>query len=306
MKNIQQLQLKKGSQEEVLPGFDSGFPYIATCAELDKFYESSVPWHWHKTVELFYIKSGCLEYTTPKGRWIFPAGSGGFVNTNVLHTSKIRASKEQNIQFLHLFELSLISGEHGSRMEKKYIMPLAVDSGIEMIALYPTNPIDAEILYKIRQAFELSDQEWGYEFKIREMLTQIWLSLFEVARPRMEMNKSNTKNDQIKQMMIYIHDHYQQQIHIEEMAEAVHISKRGCFRLFQENLHMTPTEYIKSYRLRMSCQMLAEGKKSITEIANLCGFGSSSYFGKLFRMEYGCTPLEYRNNWHDYDNYRHK
>ena len=85
MKNIQSIELNDSSKEELLPGFSADFPYIATCAELDRYLEPLVPWHWHPTVELFYMKSGSLEYTTPHGKWIFSAGSGGFVNANVLH-----------------------------------------------------------------------------------------------------------------------------------------------------------------------------------------------------------------------------
>lgn len=88
MINIQGIELVEGGNEELLPGFSMDFPYIATCAELDKYIDSTVPWHWHSTVELFYMESGCLEYTTPKGKWIFPAGSGGFINSNTAQCSE--------------------------------------------------------------------------------------------------------------------------------------------------------------------------------------------------------------------------
>lgn len=78
MINIQGIKLIEGSNEELLPDFSPDFPYIATCAKLDKYIYPMVPWHWHSTVELFYMESGCLEYTTPNGKWVFPAGSGGF------------------------------------------------------------------------------------------------------------------------------------------------------------------------------------------------------------------------------------
>lgn len=302
MKNVQGVELKAGSREELLPGFAPDFPYIATCAELDRYMEPIVPWHWHQTVELFYMDSGCLEYTTPGGKWIFPAGSGGFVNSNVLHTSRVTQTDRANIQLLHLFEPSLIAGEQGSRMERKYVLPLVSDPGIEIIPLDPGDPAQGEILCRIRQAFDLSDGDWGYEFRLREALTGIWLSLFELARPKMESGRdAGRSNEQIKEMMAFIHGRYDQPIRVDELAAAVHISRRACFRLFRENLHMTPVDYINAYRLRMACRMLAKGDAPITEIAGSCGLGSSSYFGKVFRQRYGCTPLEYRRRWHDRD-----
>lgn len=300
MKNIQGIELNEDNREELLPGFTPEFPYIATCARLDKYLNSVVPWHWHRTVELFYIESGCLEYTTPNGKWIFPAGSGGMVNSNVLHSSRIQQSENRAVQFLHLFDPVFLSGGHGSRMETKYILPMTTAPAIEMIVLDPKDQTQVEILNDIRQAFEISDQEWGYEFKLRESLANIWMKLFEVARPAMGGGYGNNNtDDKIKAIMVYIHEHFQESISVDQLAKYVHLSKRACFRLFQENLHMTPVEYIRSYRLQMACQMLAKGKESITQIAYTCGFGSSSYFGKIFHERFGCSPVQYRRKWHD-------
>lgn len=307
MQNIQTISLREGSNEELLPNFSADFPYISTCAQLDKYLDPTIPWHWHNTVELFYMESGCLEYVTPSGKFTFPAGSGGFVNANILHTSRITQSRDPNIQLLHLFDPALLSGEHGSRMETKYILPLTTSPCVEMIPLYPEDPAQAELLRLILQAFQLSDQEWGYEFRLRHQLTEIWLKLYALARHTMERQTgSHSTDDKVKAMMIHIHEHFQDPITVDELAGAAHVSRRVCFRLFRENLHMTPVEYMRSFRLRKACQMLTESRESITQIAYLCGLGSSSYFGKIFRERFGCSPAEYRRQWHDRDRNRHR
>lgn len=305
MKSVHSIELNEGSKEERLPGFEPEFPYIATCAELDKYVEPFVPWHWHRAVELFYLKSGCLEYTTPHGKWIFPAGSGGMVNSNVLHTSSFQRSGNRDMQLLHLFDPSFLSGEHGSILETKYILPLTTAPGVEMIALYPDDPDQAQILDQIRQAFALSEQEWGYEFKLREALSRIWLKCLELSRPAIESGAGGREaDDKIKMLMVYIHEHFREPISVDQLAGAAHISKRACFRLFRENLHMTPVEYIRSYRLQEACQMLTKTKEPITQIAYSCGLGSSSYFGQIFREQFGCTPAQYRKKWQDRDSFR--
>lgn len=305
MKNIRGIELNEGSKEERLPGFEAEFPYIASCAELDHYIDPIIPWHWHSTVELFYMKSGCLEYDTPKGKWVFPAGSGGFVNSGVLHSSQVLSPNESTIQLLHLFEPSLLAGEHGSRMESKYVLPLTTSPLVEMIPLTPEDPAQAQILAEIQQAFEISSQDWGYEFTLREALSRIWLKLFALVQPALEQGHQGKSTDgQIKALMAYIHEHYQGPISVEQLAESAHISKRVCFRLFQENLHMSPLEYMRSYRLQKACQMLVETREPVTQIAYSCGLGSSSYFGKVFRERFGCSPGEYRKKWHDRDSFR--
>ena len=68
MKIIRGIELKQGSQEELLPDFSPEFPYIASFVELHKYIGRQSPWHWHKEVELFYMKDGELEYDTPHGK----------------------------------------------------------------------------------------------------------------------------------------------------------------------------------------------------------------------------------------------
>lgn len=217
---IQGIELDPASREELLPGFDPDFPYISTCAQLDRYPHPAIPWHWHRAVELFYIESGCLEYTTPHGTFTFPAGSGGFVNSNTLHATFIRSFGSPSRQLLHIFEPALLFGGAGNRMAQKYLLPMTASS-VELIPIYPEDPVRTALLEDIRAAFSLSPAEHGYELFLRE-----------------------------------------------------------------------------------ACRLLASTQDSITHIAGRCGLGSSSYFGCVFREQFGCSPSQYRQKWHDPDSLR--
>lgn len=302
MKNIDRIEFYTGSKEEMLPGFTSEFPYIASRSEIDRFIGRYVPWHWHKAVELFYMESGCLEYETPGGRILFPAGSGGMVNSNVLHMTRAMSQTENNSQILHIFDVSLLAGEQGSRIERNYITPFITAPQIEIIPLFSGNAEEDEILKLILGAFCIDNNEFGYEIKLRETLSEIWLRLFALSRPMLGQREEHSKrNDKIKLMLVYIHEHYPEKISISELAAAAYLSERECFRVFRDCLHTTPVEYIKSYRLQAACQMLARGQEPVTAISHACGLGSSSYFGKVFREYAHCTPSEYRRKWQDCD-----
>lgn len=296
-----------GSQEEKMEGVEDDFPYTALYVELDKYTDRFVPWHWHKTVELFYMESGQLEYYTPQHKIVFPKGSGGLINSNVLHATKNKQGREKNIQLIHMFDLSLIAGVKGGRIEKKYIQPVRQAPQIEIIPLFADNPGEAEILRRIRQTFELSEEKTGigYEIKLREELSRIWMFLFERIMPRLEQEgQYDEGNDEIKTMMIYVHEHYGEKIRIRDLAEAACISERECFRVFQKYLHTTPYSYIESYRIQEACRMLEEGRDSVTWIGQACGLGSSSHFGKVFREYTKNTPTQYRKKWQDSDRKR--
>lgn len=298
MKNIQKLEFYTGSKEELLPDFMPDFPYIASNAEIDKYNGAFVPWHWHRATEFFYMESGGLEYYTPKKKTLFSKGSGGFINSNVLHMTKAVSKTERNIQRLHIFDTSLISGINGGRIEKKYIMPITANPQIEIFAFYPDNPLHSDILNLIKEAFNLCENDFGYEIKIREAMTQIWLKLFELLPDSSDGNRKYDKNDErLKKILAYIHENFSEKIEISQLAEISFLSERECYRLFNSYLHTTPAKYIQNYRLREACRMLINGQETVTDIGHMCGLGDISYFGKIFREYQKCTPKEYREKW---------
>ncbi len=146
----------------------------------------------------------------------------------------------------------------------------------------------------LRDSFEISREAPGYELQIRAVLGQIWLELLALARPKMEdPSRQGRGTDQIKTMLVYIHEHCSQRITVKDVAAAAYVSQRGCFERFRKNLRTTPMEYTNSYRLRLACRLLTQTEESVTAISSACGM-NSSYFCQMFRESTGFTPLEYR------------
>lgn len=298
MKIIRKIELKPGSYEEELPGISAEFPYIASYVELDKYAGRQSPWHWHKEVELFYMEQGSLEYDTPQGKTVFTPGSGGFVNSNVLHMSRAKDRSGAVVSLLHIFNPLLISGQSGSIIDRKYVSPLMTASHVDIMGLYPEQPAHVPVLDALRQSFQIAEDDYGYEIRLRAALSGIWCGLLAMAETMEKSPKYNSRSNQkIKIMLAFIHKHCGDKLSVKEIAASAFISERECFRTFRECLNMTPVEYVTSFRLQRACWMLSEGNESITGICQACGLGSSSYFGKVFRGSMGCSPKEYRQKW---------
>lgn len=120
-----------------------------------------------------------------------------------------RRNQKKNLQFLHIFDPSFIAGQHGSRIEQKYVTPITAATQAEIFALYPEDPEQAKVIDVIRESFYLSEHDFGYEIKLREVLSDIWIQLLQISRPLLEEKGNSSKaNDKIKSMMVYVHEHY--------------------------------------------------------------------------------------------------
>ena len=172
-------------------------------------------------------------------------------------------------------------------IDTKYMMLFTNSTHAELIVFSQEIEEHKEVLKLLRESFDLDEKEYGYELILRGKLSEIWLKIMQIAEKQADKQKDFQQKDfRIKQMMRYIHEHYAEKITVKELADYIFMSERGCYRLFQENLHTTPTDYIRCYRLHMACQMLLKSNMSLSEIGYACGLGSNSYFGKRIENIY--------------------
>lgn len=99
----------------------------------------------------------------------------------------------------------------------------------------------------------------------------------------------------VEQVTGYIEAHISAEITVEDVAEAVHMSKYYFLRKFKEITGMTVHNFIVNKRIISACQIMSEGK-SITESWQQTGFADYSSFLRNFRKIYGISPREYREN----------
>lgn len=81
---------------------------------------------------------------------------------------------------------------------------------------------------------------------------------------------------------------------VDELCRDLGMSRMNMYRKFQSLTDTTPSEFIKTYRLKKAAELLKSSAKSIAEIAYEVGFTSPQYLAKCFKETYGVTPREYR------------
>lgn len=71
-------------------------------------------------------------------------------------------------------------------------------------------------------------------------------------------------------------------------------SKSHICNTFKKYMHISLTEYINQLRLNYAAHLLKTTSSSLFDISQECGFSSLSYFNKLFKQHFNCTPAKYR------------
>jgi len=100
----------------------------------------------------------------------------------------------------------------------------------------------------------------------------------------------------IKKAINYIEQHYTDKIQLEDIADAANLSVSHFQRIFKKTMNISPTDYLKQYRLTKAKELLLTTTQSITDISFNCGFESNAYFSYIFKKEVFTTPSIYRKS----------
>lgn len=95
-------------------------------------------------------------------------------------------------------------------------------------------------------------------------------------------------------VITHVNENIEEELRSEEVSELIGMSRSYFSTRFKEMTGETFHHYVIRRKMKEAAERIAEGKKSITQIATELGYNNFHYFAQIFAREYGCTPAEYR------------
>ena len=78
----------------------------------------------------------------------------------------------------------------------------------------------------------------------------------------------------------------------DEFASAMNVSSSLLYKKAKSLTGQSPTDLIKTIRLRHATELLQTRKYTVTEVSEMCGFGSVGYFSTVFKNFFGKSPTD--------------
>lgn len=101
----------------------------------------------------------------------------------------------------------------------------------------------------------------------------------------------------VAQILSHIEQNYTKPYSAEQLSKKLMISKYHMLHTFKERMGITISEYMIQKRIREAKYQLATSTGSIENISETLGFGSASYFCRIFKKYTGMTPYQYRKQY---------
>ncbi len=237
------------------------------------------PSNWHENIELLCILGGSGSVSS-NGHILSVAG-GDIVVLNHNHLHAV-ASASDGIRYRYLIV------DH----------TFCVENGFDTNRIFFQMQIKDERLFRLFEelylAYEASERESYRTLDIRTIVLSMMRILCHDYSTEAANDEDKGGSLYIKRAIEYISASYAKDFSLEDVADFVGVSKYYLSREFNRYVGHTFVSYVNYVRCRKAKKLLATEEFSISEIASLCGFRSSSYFAKSFEKHVGMLPGAYR------------
>ncbi|MEQ1860160.1 MAG: AraC family transcriptional regulator [Chthoniobacteraceae bacterium] len=110
---------------------------------------------------------------------------------------------------------------------------------------------------------------------------------------------AHADQDRMQRVCSYINAHLVETIDRDRVAAEAHLSAGAFSRFFKQRTGKTLPEYVNALRIGRACELLAEDRWKITDIAMECGFRNLANFNRHFRSLIKLSPREYRTRFRE-------
>ncbi len=142
----------------------------------------------------------------------------------------------------------------------------------------------------IRKAEEISSGKEGYEL-YKQSYFDFTIAVYNQKKKKYSFYINNAIH--------YIQIHLHEQLSLQQIADAVKISKSYLCRTFKAETGVLLSDYIQQKRVEEAIYLMTHTDMTIATISEYLHFSTQSYFISVFKKHYGVTPGLYRKLYHE-------
>lgn len=276
--------------------FEKDYPFrILENHNIDFYY----PPHWHNAVELIYVVKNDLIASVNSKNFRIKENEILFIPGGSIH--EFSATSETGTRIFINFELLSLGQfdfmESINHLCSKYCIVKPEDG-----ELYDL--VKKEIENILRKPFtdEIKSQLYCMA-RIIDIIILLCSKSPEKKRAETIVGKEGKVLglEKINKSFQYIEKHYNEDIHLSDIAKAVGFNECYFSRLFKEITEKGFRQYLNEYRIKKAECLLKNSDCLISEAAYAVGFSSLTTFNRTFKQIKNCTPQEYQKLYIDED-----
>ena len=235
--------------------------------------------HAHQCTELFYVTANHGQFRV--GNTFFPVRSDNLiiVNSNVEHTEL--PSEDSPLEYI---VLGVSGGD--------FLLSKGGDNRYCVIDCSKDNQIIRDLMEQVLT--EVKEKSPHYTITVDALLQLLSVHLLRNKKITVVQPLTNKTSIQCAAVKRYLDEHFKEDITLEKLARVAFLNKNYLTHIFTQEYKISPINYLVHRRIEEARYLLAQTNYRISDIANMLGFSSNSYFSQTFHRVVGVSPSQFR------------
>ena len=259
------------------------------------FFTKEIHVHWHDHMEWIIIKKGQARVQVDDVFVDMKSGEFAMVNSKQLHSVKILEEGTEIIAIV--FNEAIVRNSGLDNTEHLYFTPY-LNNQLKLPNFFKINrcsEVMSNSMFRLINEYERKEK--GFELIIKSEIFQVFgLAFRSFYQSDPHTNLSIRRDYNLSPLLDYMRTYYTQDISLEKAADMVSLSPNYLCKVFKKVTGKTLTEYMHHLRINEAERLLIEKDYTVSEIAEMVGFGSITYFGRVFKRIKGMSPSAKRNS----------
>lgn len=237
--------------------------------------------HWHRSIEIFLVMEGRLDFFFGENSRPLKAGDFVIVNSNVIHSIE---APEPNKTVVVQIPLSCFSGY--------------MEEDGRTVFLKRGEEFDGILARLIEEMFNIYQQkQFAFELKVRSLFLELlYLMVTEFMQTEENQDTIRQKHhlEKLSGITSYMKKNYSHEITLKSVADEFGFSPTYLSRMFKKYANVSYKTYLLNLRTEYALREMMGTNHSLNDVALNNGFPNSRAFAKAFSKRYGCLPSMYR------------
>ncbi len=243
--------------------------------------------HWHKELELIYIRNGSARISI--NDHIFVANKGDLVicDSGNIHYSDSH-DMDNSLDFI-IFDPNIVSPLYE---KSNFEHPLV---SCQRLTEFDLNDKLIHLIHILK--VETKQKEPYYREIVTATLTEFWYQLQRIIPKNYNLTTESNKRDSmlydLQQLISYIDVHYFENLSLDFAADKMSFSESHFSKIFKKLTGINYVNYVNLVRVEHAANQLKNTPDKVTDIAINCGFNNIRNFNRVFKSITGMTPTAF-------------
>lgn len=260
------------------------------------FYLANVkeyPFHWQDSIEILFVLRGTITLGVETETYTLLEKEIEIINPNEVY--RIESNDPDNLVLILDIDPNFFERYYDDAKDTFFYTDSTEDNAQESEKYYILRRFISILFYEV--VSKIDDYEDQIEESLLEMMYHLLNNFHYLFYEEESLKDDEMQLERYHRITKYINNNYMNKVSLQDIADKEYLSVQYLSFKLKDIFGHSFNEFLNQIRVEESTKLLLDSDKNISEISDEVGFSHVRYYNKHFKLNYDCSPMQYRKKY---------